>query len=338
MEGNSHGATWNHELERFLRSLPPEIRAEFRLYWHNLRSAGGGACEPDPSTPAAYWLALPGWLASRYAGVFPASRRTVVGLLPHALWAQYTLFIAIRIQDDLFDGQTGSHALMFASGLFLVESARCFGAICGDAPGFWEFYGESLGRTIQAILETDRLQKSGESPADSLLLKYAEVGSIFKIGSAALCMLADRFDEFGHVSRFCDEMAKVSQIFDDLEDVLEDLERGRLNYVARCIGLTSAPPLSSERIEGVLEEWLRDGSAQVSLVREIRKHIALAEESAAPLELPGVGTCLLCQRRAVDALEQILRPGPVAGARRQLFRPGGIASLMGSLNMHGWSG
>jgi len=331
-------APWNHELERFLGSWPPELCTEFRSYWCNLRSARCQRGEPRPSAPTTYWLLLPGWLASRYEVASPAARRIAVGLLPEVIWGQYTLFIAIRIQDDLFDGQTGSHALVFASGLFLVESARRFAAVCGDVPGFWQLYGESLGKTTRGILETDLLQKAGECPVDSLLLKYAEVSSIFKVGSAALCMLAGRFDEFGYVSRFCDEMAKVSQIFDDLEDVLEDLGRGRSNYVARCIGLRSTPPLSGEQIEDVLEKWLRDESAQVCLLREIRKYIAAAEESITPLELPGAGTYILRQRRAVDALEEILSPASAEGLSRQLFRPGGIASLMGSLSVCGWSG
>lgn len=332
------GALWNCELERFLGSWPPELRTEFRSYWRNLRSAGCQVGEPERSAPVTYWLALPVWLASRYGGVFPAARRTAADLLPEVLWGQYALFIAIRIQDDLFDGQARSHALMFASGLFLVESTRCFGAICGDVPGFWELYGESLRKTTQGILEADLLQQAGECPADSLLIKYAEVSSIFKVGSAALCMLAGRFDEFGHLSRFCDEMAEVSQIFDDLEDVLEDLERGRSNYVGRCIGLTPTPPLSSERIEDLLEGWLRDESAHVGLVREIRKHIALAEESITPLQLPGAGGYLVGQKRAVDALEKILCSELAAVAGRQLFRPGGIASLAGSMGTRGWSG
>ncbi|HUI63907.1 MAG TPA: hypothetical protein VL126_03620 [Bacteroidota bacterium] len=282
-------------------------------------------------------MALPGWLAIHFARSDSRFHPGTDRLLEDVLWGQYALFVALRMQDDLFDRQADSRSLIFAPDLFIAESAKCFAGLCGDIPAFWDLYGDCTARTVRAILEVEILQKAGECPVDALLEKYAEVNSIFKVGSAAVCLLADGFDQFSAVSQFCDEIAKVAQIYDDIEDVTADLADGRMNYVARRIGLSVGDQLDEADLLAKIESWLHDEVKTMRLVSEMRIHIACAEEAIAPLNLPGVNAYCRREWQAVDVVEQTLLTSSAIAIRNELFRPGGIVALLSRPALPVWT-
>ena len=330
-------ATWERSLQRFLESWPPGLHRDFDAYWQERTGSGAAGGAPVSSPGPPYWLALPGWLASRYAGLLSRMHPGGDELLEDILWGGYALFIAVRIQDDLFDRQAEAPPLIFAPDLFLAEAGRCYIRRCGGLPLFWDFYRTSIAATVGAILDVESAQRAGVCPPGVLLQKYAEVNSIFKVGSAALCLLADEFGPFPHVSGFCDEIAMVSQIYDDIEDVTDDLAAGRLNYFARTMGLSVTDRIDTTGLARKMESWLQRESEITALVSGMRRRIESAEEAIAPLELPGVAAYCESERRTVDVLERVLRTSSADTLRERVFHRGGIASLLSGSATPAWT-
>jgi hypothetical protein len=327
----------NRSVEKAVRSWAPELRRAFEPYWRNLRSTQA-ARKPSSAENenGRYWLVLPSWLEGRY---FPGRTREIgaVSRLVHdVLWAQYALFVAIRIQDDLFDGQVQAPALIFVADQFLLEAESSFRAVCKEYPAFWSTYRQCLQVTSQAIVETDVLLQSQTASPEVLLAKYAEVSAIFKLGSAAVCVCGERFQEFSDVGRFCDEMAIVSQIYDDLEDVVEDLKGGRCNVVARILGIGPSYVGCGESITEVVSAQLF-GQCKTDLVlAEARNHLDLAEKAIRPFGLPAAGPYLVAQGETVGDLERIFRDRDSAELADHVFRSGGLGSLLRGIPTPVW--
>lgn len=327
----------HHLVEESVLSWSPELQGAFWPYWKALRAAHEGEKSSSGERERwKFWLVLPDWLERRYSGDPPGA---IVGLstfLQDVLWGQYALFAAIRIQDDLFDGQVQRPALIFASDQFLLEAEGSFRRACGDHPAFWSIYRECLQTTAQAIVETDLLLQGESTSPDILLDAYAGVSSIFALGSAAVCLCRNRFDEYASVRRFCDEMATVSQIYDDLEDVVDDLARGRSNFVARILGIGPSHAGDGGRTAGVVAERLFGQHKTDLVLEEVRKHIARAEEALSPFALPAVGPYIAAQGETVDDLERIFMDRSRSGLAEHVFQSGGLDSLLRSVMTPVW--
>ena len=58
---------------------------------------------------------------------------------------------------------------------------------------------------------------------------------IFKIGITAICEMEKDFTRLKLFYKFADELAIISQLFDDFYDILEDLKLGKINSAVRII-------------------------------------------------------------------------------------------------------
>ncbi len=326
-------------VEESVHSWSPELQRAFWPYWTALRTAHeGGKRSSGENETGKYWLVLPSWLERRYSREPPDATGGVSTFLQDVLWGQYALFAAVRIQDDLFDGQAQWPALIFASDQFLLEAEGSFRRACGDHPAFWPIYRECLETTLQAIVETDVLLQGESTSPEVLLEKYAAVSSVFKLGSAAVCLRRDRFDDFTFVGRFCDEMARVSQIFDDLEDVVDDLTRGRSNFVARILGINLPRPGNGEKMAEIVAEQLVGERKSDRVLAEARKHLDRAEDAVRPIALPESGPYLASQKEILGDLERVFKDRSRKELAGCLFQSGGLDSLLRSSPTPVWRG
>jgi len=219
------------------RTSRPLSLAALRREFHTAFKAGkGGAWKPRSASPGPpYWVFLATRLASPRRGGKRPHGGAMDGFIDNVLWAQYCLFMFIRLQDDLFDGHVRSPSIILLSDQFLWEAEEVLGRYFPRSPAFWTMFRRCMRDTTRAILQVDALQRTCSRSGRTLLPLYARVDSVFMISLFAVCIRYRRRAAFGLIKKFVHEVAEGSQILDDLADVSEDLERGRFNYAARVL-------------------------------------------------------------------------------------------------------
>jgi hypothetical protein len=260
-----------------------------------------------------YWILLPQWL-------FAAGRRSpdAAGrrFLRDVLWAQYCLFLFVRIHDDLIDGQAEDRRLIFVADGFLLESQRVFACHFHDGR-FASTVRDLVGSTLSAILEVDALQAiPGAFTAERLGL-YARVSSIFHAGSAAVLTHLGRGRQFAPAALFCDHLAIAMQVLDDLFDIDQDLARGRFNFAGNIV-LNGAPRTELPRLaQSVLVD---DTVGRV--IDVVRDHVDRAAEAIVPIGVDAAARYVgRLQAEARRYAAQVHR----ARVERLLFDAGGIS-------------
>ena len=258
-----------------------------------LNSIWGGSCD------GPYWIQLPEWVA-RGESVDPPYG--LQRLIRDMVWGQVCLFYAIRIQDDIFDGQLSRKSLALAPTLLLNESLRVFSSHFDRRSAFWEFYGKAIDSTLEGILRVSELQRDPTAPAELLLQTYARVDSIFSIGSAGVCEKLGTGSTVPALCLFVGEIGKVGQVIDDLEDLDVDLADGRFNYVAKVLLDKSG---SSMREPGLLTKNLNteiQTAAMEDISARLHACLDLAGRAAGALELPAALDLIECYRRTIQQL------------------------------------
>jgi len=196
------------------------------------------------------------------------------------------LFLAIRLQDDFYDGQATAPALIFAADQFLIEAQSAFSTLFRATSPFWSIYRKYLTTTTRSIIECDELLRSPKTRAPALLLAYARVSAIFKIGGAAVCIYLNQMKSFPHVSRIADALAKAGQILDDLFDIVEDLERGRLNYAARMLSLPMTTADNKNDVRELVAHQLKTDRRFRLLIQSVERQLRRARQVSLLLKLP----------------------------------------------------
>ena len=251
-----------------------------------------------------FWLVVPWKLDEAYRSRGVGGART--SFLADVLWGQYCLFQCIRLQDDVFDGHTKDLALVYAADQFLIDAERTFAKHFPRSSRFWDAFWPAFESTTQAIVRVDELQKRiGCDPA-RLGREYAKVAAVLKVGTAAVCFAHGRPGGVAALDRFADDCAIGDQILDDLEDVDEDLRRGRFNYVAQRIcggraGRARSDPAEARR---EIARALALGDAAGRIIGDARRHFDRAAVTADGLRIPALGALTAGARRSVHGLER----------------------------------
>lgn len=287
-------------LAGFLSTLPAGLSALFIKYDERLRSqsqrrppAWDGA-ETDP-----YWKHLPEWIIERESG---ASSRLPANFVETIIWGQTALFYAIRIQDDLLDGQLQHSSLRLAPPLFLSEAERAFSSVMASDDDFWRHFRRATHATIGGIVRVWELQHERESPPDELLQAYASVDAIFSVGSAAIYGKLGLMASVPPISQFVGELGKVLLALDDADDIEEDLNDGRFNYVAKMLLGRSEPRAASpEYLAETCRRRAKEGGCS-EIKAQLELCLERASEAVAPLELQPAIELIEETRIAVQAL------------------------------------
>jgi hypothetical protein len=294
-------------LARYLRVWPPAVAAEVTAY---LARPAADTVDRDVGEER-FWSLLPRWLA--------ADRRFVVarrsrGWLNDILWAQYCLFLFVRIHDDLFDGQAQSPSLVFVADQLLLESETALARHHDDA-AFWRLFRASVSTTLAAILKVDALQRRPRAMTSRALVLHGNVSAIFKIGAAAICVDARRMREFRQISRCADELAIAEQILDDLFDIEEDVARGRYTFVANALLGDST---ATDQWRARLAQQMLFGDGIGALLDRAATHVDRARAAIDRLRLAPAALYLENVRRRVDELRPVIHRARVEHVFRTL--------------------
>lgn len=290
-------------VERTVNSWPRVIQRDIRQYLGLARKKFGADVRlHGRRTDQPYWILLPFWLKEKLGrrnGVFRGKH-----FMDDILWGQYCLFVFIRIQDDLFDKHTERPPLIYASDLFLFEAERVFSKYFHKASAFWNIYRSCIVETILAIASGDSMERKPVRNRERLLSAHGRTSTICNVAPAALCLKAGRIRDFKRVSVFATEMMKTGAIVDDLQDLEEDLERGRFNYAASFFLHGIRMKKSGKKIvrrQIVRNVLLSDGLTR--LFQEINRHMELAERSIKPIAVPAANKYLQSYRRSIAIME-----------------------------------
>jgi hypothetical protein len=258
---------------------------------------------PLPEGPAPHWFLFPIWLDDAWVqeGAEPLPTR----VLADVLWAQYALFLSIRIHDDLLDRERDDLRLLFVADRFLVESFEMLQRLDGLGSAFWNQYRQWLRESIEGILEVKRLeQEAGRFTEDDLRL-HARVSAIFKVGSAAICHLHGRRKEIHWISQLMDGLAVFSQIGDDLQDLTPDVQSGRFTWPANILsGMEASGTMVADEFGRLLGGGFlkpERGEAIIARLRELVRTATTTLPEATPTPVRN----LVCELESrVEALEQ----------------------------------
>jgi hypothetical protein len=225
--------TLDERLERFVETWEPSLAREFLQYDRLLRAKSHSPpCAWGQTRAEPYWKELPRWLAEQRGN----GRRTMSNeFLDAVVWGQTCLFYAIRLQDDLLDGDVSRPLLALAPLLFLTEADRAYSSAFERNAPFWKRYRLALETTVAGIVRVAEMQRDPGARADELLQAYGGVDAVFSVGSSAVCERMGMADRIPRINAFVSELGKVLLALDDVEDIPEDLAGGRLNYPARIL-------------------------------------------------------------------------------------------------------
>lgn len=248
-----------------------------------------------------YWLLLPLWLAEAFRGK-QGLRTAGGGFVRDIIWAQYCLFVVIRIQDDIFDRHMACSSLIYAADGFRIEAERVFSKYFRRTSQFWNIYASCMRETVFAVVEADRLQQSAGKEDRRLLRENGRTSAILTVASAAVCLKANRMKDFSRVVVFAREMMMAGSLIDDLLDMAEDIGRGRFNHAASFF-LHGAVRSPDKRVLQKIARALLFTDGLTRFFREINRHVAVAEKALEPIMSPAAKGYLSSYRRSLERFE-----------------------------------
>ena len=189
-------------------------------YWNRFQTSHSNSRNVSSEELLPWWFLVPGWIFINKE----THARNDQKFMEDILWAQYCIFLSIRILDDIFDNQAKDSNLIFVPYLLQLEADRQFAKYFPNDSPFWKKKNNFNQKTLILIIQTDNLQRNRKTEAKELLKAYADVASVFKIGISAICENEKDFTKLKLFYKFADELAIISQLFDDFYDILEDLK------------------------------------------------------------------------------------------------------------------
>jgi hypothetical protein len=286
-------------LKRIVRGWHPALVRSFERYAsskgrlsHRVKNEQAGE---DP-----YWLLVPQWIVARS----PGRRRTDQRFLLDVLCGQFCAFLALKIHDDLFDGHIRDRSLVFTSDYLLLSAREAFTPYFSAHSPFWPFFDSALKRTLHAIIETDHSQLHGYGTPSSVAALAREGYAACNIAAYAVCLRLNRVNLFQKLARCTDELAFVGQLLDDLEDMQEDFQRGRVNYAAWFL-LGRSVNRRRNIMQQVARGIIVNGSA-ARFFTMLQKHLQRAGEMADSIGIPELEDYVGRYRKALEASETSL--------------------------------
>jgi hypothetical protein len=289
-----------------LADWPRPIARAFTSHLRSIRAKGGSTGSLPP-----YWVAL--------SSAFGRSRHLRIRTVDDILWATTCLAHALRIEDDLLDGDAVLDVAIFAPALLYVEADHTFARYFAHRSKFWTTYHRLIRSTIEGIALASDAQRGRKKSPRTLARLYMRECDLFTIPLAALCHLSGTLSPLPHLVKAAEHFAVVGQAIDDLVDIEPDLQAGRVNLAALYL-------LGNQRTTGAAHQELRRHVASKILLSDrlhgfftfLHRHLADAREAVAPLHLSGVDRYIHSYRSSLLTWEEALQSERSASVVRLL--------------------
>lgn len=215
-----------NRLKQFTRNLPENLKETVDQYL----TVPGSEISNAELFQMPFWMLLP----DMFALIWPEAKDdTIFG--EDILWAQLSVFLYFRIEDDLLDGDSENELLRDAGQRFLEEGTAVFLNYFDPASRFRDIYDNLLRGSKIALSKVDELEKNFDTDHRALRVKYIELAGLLNLASAAYCSRYNRMNEYDDLTGFGSNMSMAGQICDDLKDLEQDLKRNRYNYAGNIL-------------------------------------------------------------------------------------------------------
>jgi hypothetical protein len=220
-------------LSDFQRRLPPRLRRVLSAYLDRHTGADAVSSQaPDGRYIQPYWMYLPFWILSD-TGARRAKRHRP-DIAAELVWAQLCLFYVFRLQDDVFDDPGRPAELLFVANAFLDEASATFRAHFHAEHPFWRTYRQVLRRSSDGMIAVREHERGGGTAASHAHAIRA-VNGILLLGAHAAASMASAPIAARDIDAYGGAMGLGGQLIDDLTDLQDDLQEGRLNLAARIM-------------------------------------------------------------------------------------------------------
>lgn len=221
-----------------------------------------------------YWMEIPALLMPSSSSLAETQRATQFDSIS---WAQFCLFLAFRLHDDIFDEESANPNLLFVGNAFSLEAVRALQSVRGLSDDFWKSFHRLNHATNAAIIRSKFLHLSKRATRTQLARCTISINGIFKIALEAVCDLSERPRLFPTLSRCYDALGRAGQLIDDAQDIDEDLAKGKMNLALR---LLTSPRNNSRKHSNKLDTQsihrTRILKKEIDrLIKSARRHAAL---------------------------------------------------------------
>ena len=293
-------------LERFVASLSQAVASEFGTYLVTVPiKAPSRLPRISQLHTQPHWISFPVALANHQQRDIkaPAIRST---LIHDILSAQYFMYLSVRLKDDLLDGQAAGRTLSEVSHSLERTAVEILRRWFEPSSKFWGFFERYVKDTTEGIDEVERLQRRVRRDPEEMLDGFARTSSIFKIGTAALCVASGKVNVMRTLESILDHLAIGGQIVDDIRDMVEDLECGRYNHAVQMLLKGNGQAVSRlEASQHLLSALLNPRSLE-EVVSVAVYHFKAAHVLLKRLRLHELyGIPVVQQRAAENLIEQI---------------------------------
>ena len=141
---------------------------ELDRYWHRFQPSRSKSSELLP-----WWFLVPGWIVKEKETHVLNDQK----FMEDILWAQYCIFLSVRILDDIYDNQAKDSNLIFVPHLLQLEADRQFAKYFPNDSSFWKKKNHFQQKTLISIIQTDKLQRNRKTEVKDLLQAYADVAA-----------------------------------------------------------------------------------------------------------------------------------------------------------------
>lgn len=273
-------------LEKFISTKPKSMQVGFKNYYTSASWDTGirfFLSIKDSQVP--FWYKLPIIIEAdtnnKFGLAFDKKK-----ILQDSLWAQYCIFMHIRIKDDVIDLDTDDKDLILISDLFRIECEETLAKYFDHNNNLWSTYYQLLKETTTAMYKKENIEKQKIPSTIEILKQNGLESSILNIGTAAICFMYGKTKEFLTIKQCVSYLVISSQIINDLNDFKKDLKRGNKNYVAaRLMEFQNFKGDSTDEILEQITNYSFNSKQIEMIINDAFNYITKAELEAAPLNL-----------------------------------------------------
>lgn len=214
------------QLKKFKQEMPGSLKYDFEDYLNKKKQTGTSSAVMALSKEPI-WIKLLSVLHNHFctqknSSEFDFTQQIICG--------QAWLVMAFRIKDDLFDDEIKTSNLSIVADLFYTEFYKIFLNNDKLRNSFWNICFYSIQSSIYAAFNIDELQKNLATNPDKVLTKYFDLSQLFNIGIIAFFEHFNLTKNRSEITELQIILLVISQILDDIEDIIQDYKKGRYNF------------------------------------------------------------------------------------------------------------
>jgi len=151
-----------------------------------------------------------------------------------AVWVQLCIYYALRIQDDLVDGDVPVSFHLIGANFFLVEALRCFIRLLPETKHVMVFHS-LFKETSLAAVNIEQHSRSCSKDLSKMETAYQNLASALMYAIYILLHRRKQGAEYAVLRQCLSRIHTIEQLIDDLTDIQSDLDHGRFSLAVQLL-------------------------------------------------------------------------------------------------------